>query len=145
MIYSLSNINNYQTELSIIKKSRVMGANKKTIYSLLETIYIELSNGDIITIPAGFRWDGSSTPRLFWNIVPPEGDFELGALIHDYLYENKKNFSYSREFVDKEMLLWSKQVSGTNKTSIRNIDNYIRYYAVRIFGGLVWKDIIKIK
>ena len=72
-----------------------MGANKKTIYSLLETIYIELSNGDIITIPAGFRWDGSSTPRLFWNIVPPEGDFELGALIHDYLYENKKNFSYN--------------------------------------------------
>lgn len=145
MIYSLSNINNYQTELSIIKKSRVMGANKKTIYSLLETIYIELSNGDIITIPVGFRWDGSSTPRLFWNIVPPEGDFELGALIHDYLYENKKNFSYSRKFVDKEMLLWSKQVSGTNKTSIRNIDNYIRYYAVRIFGGLVWKNIIKIK
>ena len=145
MIYSLSNINNYQTELSIIKKSRVLGTNKKTIYSLLETIYIELSNGDIITIPAGFRWDGSSTPRLFWNIVPPEGDFELGALIHDYLYENKKNFSYSRKFVDKEMLLWSKQVSGTNKTSIRNIDNYIRYYAVRIFGGLVWKDIIKIK
>lgn len=43
------------------------------------------------------------------------------------------------------MLLWSKQVSGTNKTSIRNIDNYIRYYAVRIFGGLVWKNIIKIK
>lgn len=34
MIYSLSNINNYQTELSIIKKSRVMGANKKlfTVY-----------------------------------------------------------------------------------------------------------------
>lgn len=145
MIYSLSNINNYQTELSIIKKSRVIGTNNKTTYNLLEAISVELSNGDIINIPAGFRWDGSSTPRLFWNIVPPEGDFELGALIHDYLYENKKNFSYSRKFVDKEMLLWSKQVSGTNKTSIRNIDNYIRYYAVRIFGGLVWKDIIKIK
>lgn len=145
MVYSLSNINNYQDKFSIIKKSRVIGTNSKTTYTLLESLSIELSNGDIINIPKGFEWDGSSTPRLFWSIVPPEGDFELGALIHDYLYVNKKNFSYSRKFADTEMLLWSKKVSGTTKASIRNIDNYIRYYAVRIFGGLVWKNIIKIK
>lgn len=145
MVYSLSNINNYQDKFSIIKKSRVIGTNNKTTYTLLESLSIELSNGDIINISEGFEWDGSSTPRLFWSIVPPEGDFELGALIHDYLYVNKKKFSYSRKFADTEMLLWSKKVSGTTKASIRNIDNYIRYYAVRIFGGLVWKDIIKIK
>lgn len=51
MVYSLSNINNYQDKFSIIKKSRVIGTNSKTTYTLLESLSIELSNGDIIDIP----------------------------------------------------------------------------------------------
>lgn len=39
-----------------------------------------------ITIPAGFRFDLASIPRLFWREISP---FELGIaapLIHDFLY-----------------------------------------------------------
>jgi hypothetical protein len=29
-------------------------------------------------------------------------------------------------------------VNGTKKLSLRNIDNYTRYYGVRLFGWIVW-------
>lgn len=142
----LSDVLSMQPEFSIVRKQRVVGLNKKNKYRLLEDLVIQLSNNDLITINQGFIWDGSSVPRFLWWLLPPDGDFELGSLIHDYLYINKHKFKYTRKFVDKEMLLWSNVLSGTqNKISFRNIDNYIRYYFVRLFGGFVWKDIFKIK
>lgn len=145
IIYTLENINDLQKKFSIVYKAKVMGSNNKNKYVLLKPLRFKLSNNYIITIPKGFIWDGSSTPRIFWSIVPPDGDFEIGALIHDYLYVNKKKLNFKRKFADKEMLIWSDKVSGTKNISIRNIDNYIRYFFVRLFGGFVWKDIIKIK
>lgn len=133
---TLDNINELQEDYSIIKKQRVHGSNNKTRYRLLEGLEIELSNSKVITIPKGFVWDASSTPRLFWWLLPPEGDFELAALIHDYLYVHKIT---SRKFADKEMLIWSKVTNGTKKISLKNIDNWTRYYGVRAFGFLVWK------
>lgn len=145
---TLANINSKQLEFSIIKKRRVMKCNNKNKYELLNSLNILLSNKKAIRIPKGFIWDLSTTPRIFWNIVPPDGDFELAALIHDYLYINK-NKSYlkdlDRKFIDKEMLKWSLKTSGTKNPSLRNLDCYIRYFFVRMLGWLVWKDIIKIK
>ena len=43
------------------------------------------------------------------------------------------------------MLKWAKVTNGTENISLRNIDNYTRYYAVRTFGWLVWNGIINIK
>jgi hypothetical protein len=43
------------------------------------------------------------------------------------------------------MLKWAKATNGTKKISLRNIDNYVRYFGVRLFGWLVWKNIIKLK
>lgn len=148
---TLNNIQDLQKKrsISVVKKARVVGRNSKPTYSLLEPLTIQLSNKKVITIPKGFEWDGSSAPRLLWAIVPPDGDFELGALIHDYLYVNKKSKKFAdfntRKFADKEMLIWSRKCSGTSYISIRNVDNIVRYIMVRIFGGLVWKDIVKIK
>lgn len=146
MIIDFQNICEVQNEFSIIKKQRVIGSNNKTKYRLLEPIKIKLSCGDIITIPEGFIWDGSSVPRFLWWLLPPEGDFEIAGLIHDYLYVNKRVFPYTRKFVDQEMFKWSKCVSGTsNKISLRNLDNYTRYFFVNLIGGLVWNDFVKIK
>lgn len=146
MIYTLNNINQFQAQYSIVKRQRVVGKNTKNDYRLLEPLTFKLSNGDVITIPLGFQWDLSSVPRIFWWLLPPDGDFEVASMIHDHLYINKKTLGHTRSFVDKEMLIWSKYVSGTNnKYSLRNIDNYTRYIFVRIFGWLVWYDIIKIK
>lgn len=134
---TLNNVQSLQSYLSVIVRRRVTGSNSKPFYRLEAALRIELSNKITITIPAGFEWDLSSVPRFLWGLLPPDGDFELASLIHDYLYITKLT---SRQFADDEMLLWSKAVSGThNKISIRNFDNQLRYLAVRLFGWLVWR------
>ena len=138
---TLDNINQLQEDYSIVKKQRVHGSNNKTRYRLLEDLHIKLSFGLDITIPKGFVWDASSTPRLFWWLLPPEGDFEIAALIHDYLYERKVT---PRDIADIEMLIWSKKVNGTKKISLKKIDNYTRYIGVRLFGWLVWRKIVSL-
>ena len=51
---------------------------------------------------------------------------------------------FNQKFTDDEMLKWAKVTNGTKKISIRNIDNLIRYYAVRTFGWLVWNGYMNI-
>lgn len=140
IIYNLTNIKTYQEKQSLILKAKLIGNNSTPNYVLRNEggLNFMLSNGNIIHIPENYSWDGSSVPRLFWWIFSPDGDFEIASLIHDFLYENKKNFKYSRKFVDKEMLQWSYVLNGTEKRSYRNFDNLTRYYFVRIFGSLVW-------
>ena len=138
MEITLQNIRDIQSEnkLSAIKRRRVIGNNTVPRYFLCDDLEIILSDSTYILIPYGFIWDLSSVPRFLWGIFPPDADFELAALIHDYLYVNKIT---TRKFADNEMLIWSKVVSGTyNKISIRNFDNQIRYIAVRLFGSFVW-------
>lgn len=136
---TLDNINELQEDYSVIKKQRVQGSNNKTRYRLLEDLQIELSSGIIMFIHKGFVWDASSTPRLLWWLLPPEGDFEIASLIHDYFYFYK---CLDRKQADKEMLIWSKKVNSTKKISLKNIDNYTRYLGVRLFGWLVWNNYV---
>ena len=141
----LHNVNLLQKEYSLISKTKIRGNNSRPRYRLDVTLKIQLSNGMNITIPEGFEWDLSSAPRFAWSILPPDGDFELAYLIHDYLWKEEKE-NYTRKFTDNEMLKWAKVTNGTDAFwSFRNFDNYARYYGVRVFGWLVWKDIIKLK
>lgn len=140
--YITIDLNNIRTiqkanKLSIISRARVIGSNKKPYYSLMnDGLLIKLSDGTLINIPKGFVWDLSSVPRPLWGLLPPDGDFELASLIHDYLYITKLK---DRKFADNEILLWSKVVSGTNsKFSLRNLDNQLRYIGVKLFGWVVW-------
>lgn len=122
----------FKNQPNPIKKSRVFGYNTVNRYVLLNDVTVQLSNGETIVIPKGYEWDLSSVPRIFWSICAPDGDFELASLIHDYLYENK----LGKEFADKEMLIWSLNLYGNQKyISVKKIDCYIRYYAVKCFGN----------
>lgn len=136
MIYTLDNI--YQNSLKnnpVVNSKIIQSSNKWKQYKLQRSVRVMLSNKNILVIPKGFEWDLSSVPRIFWALLPPSGDFEIAALIHDYLYQNKM---YNRAFNDKEMLLWSKAINGTNKISLKKIDNYTRFIGVRLFGWIVW-------
>lgn len=99
-------------------------------FVLVKHLTIKLSNGDIITIPKGFRTDLSSVPNFLWPLLSPYGDFLLAAIIHDYLYV--KDY-ISQEFADKEMLIWSNVINPRKKW-----DNYLRYWGVRLFGRSVY-------
>lgn len=138
IIITLENIRKIQRDLgrSVIKRSRVTGSNNKPTYVLLESLIIKLSNGYLLKIEKGFKWDLSSVPRPLWGLLPPDSDAELAMLIHDYLYINK---IYTRKFSDKEMYKWCIVTNGTKNTmSLRNLDNLIRYLAVFLFGWIVW-------
>jgi hypothetical protein len=149
----LHNVNLLQKEYSLISKTKIRGNNSRPRYRLDVGLKIQLTNGMNITIPEGFEWDLSTVPRFAWSILAPDGDFELAYLIHDYLWINKEEmyelFDYydvvfNQKFTDDEMLKWAKVTNGTQKISIRNIDNYTRYYGVRFFGWLVWDGYINI-
>jgi len=47
-------------------------------------------NGRAIYVPAGFKTDMLSIPRLLWAILPPTGRGGKAAIVHDWLlFENK--------------------------------------------------------
>jgi hypothetical protein len=151
---TLDNVSSLQKEYSLISKTKIRGNNSRPRYRLDVALKIQLTNGMNITIPKGFEWDLSTAPRFAWSLLPPDGDFELAYLIHDYLWINKEEmyefFEYydcvfDQKFTDDEMLKWAKVTNGTEKISIRNIDNYTRYYSVRLLGWLVWDGYINIK
>lgn len=154
MLITIDNIRQLQAEESVIHRVRVFGKAKnykglkklwhnllamfitRSKYRLLHTLRVQLRDGRIVTIPEGFVWDLSSVPRVFWALFPPDGGFEFAAFLHDYLYITK---IMSRERADAEMFAWSKAVSGTeNRKSWSDIDNWIRYAVVRLFGWVVY-------
>ena len=135
---TLYNVKELQRSRSLIHKRYVTNNNTKPKYELLKPLHIQLSKGDEIVIPYGFIWDLSSVPRILWWGLPPDGDFGISAIIHDYLYQHRHTLGYTREWADKEMLRWAKASHGTNGLSIKNIDNHTRYYGVRLGGWRTW-------
>jgi len=148
-VYDLQNI--YECSLienPVVIRKVIATEDRWKSYELVFDVNIKLSNEKVIKIPAGFKWDLSSVPRIFWSILPPDGDFIIAALIHDWLYVNKgttlawfnnKN-KKARKFADKEMLQWSKVMHKGGFANWRTYDNYLRYYGVRLFGCFVWHD-----
>lgn len=141
---TINNIRELQSEYSVIEKRYVIGNNTKPTYQLTKSLKIQLTDGNIIEIPEGFIWDLSSVPRILWWLLPPDGDFGIAYIIHDYLWANKNKLNYKRYWTDREMLTWANASSGTSRISLKKLDNYIRYIFVRLFGWIVWNGIVKI-
>ena len=115
--------------------NKFMEDDKYWVFS--EDVEIKLLTGDVITIPEGFRFNGSSVPRLLRNIMPIYGAVLFAAGIHDYLYHigylKEELGEYGGRLVcDEEMLYWSKVTN--NKRWTHRLDNYIRYAGVRVGG-----------
>lgn len=127
----------------LVKTSMVYPITKDSHYVVLEELTIKLSNDEIIKIPKGFVFNGSSSPRFLWWLFPPYGDFFFAAIIHDYLYHikyksNEISIKLAKKIADKEMLIWSNIINKRNFAKI--VDNYSRYYAVLLFGMKQYKD-----
>jgi hypothetical protein len=128
---------------NLIKLSMVYPMTRKSHFVLIESLSITLTNSDVIEIPKGFRFDGSSAPRFIWWAFPSYGDFFFAAMLHDYMYQNQHNHSVlghkkAQEMADKEMLKWSNVIN--NRNFGKKIDNYLRYLAVRLFGKKVYLE-----
>jgi len=112
----------------------VSGENNK-YWKVEKAIKVVLSDGSDLEVPKGFKTDLSTVPKLLWGIFPPYGNFIIAAIVHDYLYVIQDE--RGKAFADREMLCLS------NKHNNNKVDNYLRYLAVRIFGSLYWKNVVK--
>ena len=107
------------------------------IYRTTAHIDFILPNWDVIRVPKGFEWDGSSIPKAAqWIIGKPMGKYALAALLHDWLYcsrllgDNKKG----RKKADELFLLVMDQLD------IAWWRRKAKYRAVRIGGGVAYFD-----
>lgn len=89
-----------------------------------------LASGDVISVPAGFRTDFASVPRVLWTIVPPVGLYGKAAVIHDFLYVFKLR---TRAEADR-IFLEAMAVLG-----VPLVQRTLMYQAVRLGGGGGWK------
>ena len=107
-----------------------------------------------IDIRRGFRWDGASVPRIFWQLgFKPDGKHRAAALIHDlmYIYRGQlpgdlftarhdnadwhpQSGSFSRKDADRMFGKLMKEAEV--KRSYRSI----MYWFVRVFGWMYWRD-----
>lgn len=84
----------------------------------------------LISVPAGFKTDLASIPRLFWNLLPPFGKYTNAAIVHDYLYRTR---IFPRAKADK--VLWQAMKFSNVRWGVR----LLIYLNVRCFGGFAWR------
>ena len=84
----------------------------------------------IITVPAGFKTDLASVPRIFWSLIPPFGRYDDAAVIHDWIY---RTHIHTRATADATLLL------GMKIKRVPFIERWTIYLAVRAFGWLCWR------
>ena len=108
----------------------------------LEADYTYRDGDTAITVPAGFRFDLSSVPRLFWPLIAP---FELsvaGPLVHDFLYRHGGRAPEGA--VEPPRTYTRREADGLFRTMIEAEGvpawrRTIAYLAVRAFGGGAWR------
>ena len=138
----MSKFTSYDAELNIQFHKSMTKYFKKDIWVVTKAFnfYLESpDSGKQIFVPAGFLTDGASVPRLFWNMIPPWGQYGQAAVLHDWLCENsyclesgfrKKLSRKEADDIFNEALLaldvptWKRQVMVTAvKTYTKFFDN----------------------
>lgn len=114
----------FTTELDI----KVIGSQSFEVDSPLVFWY----DNNIIQVNKGFDFDGASIPQSLWWIVgsPMTGGYQRAACLHDALYASEY---FPREVCDA---LFLEAMTSDGVPRFRRLS---MYYAVRMFGGQVWK------
>lgn len=94
-----------------------------------------LGSGDIITVPSGTITDFASVPRIFWTICPPFGKYTAAAVVHDFLYSKRGEYSRSEPALTRKesdaVFLEAMTVLGVPLWK-----RFIMWRAVRRFGWI---------
>jgi len=99
-----------------------------------------------ITVPSGFRFDGTSVPLFLRSFFPrAHPDYMQAAALHDYLYSHQGNIDPSRPWLesDEHQFLSRRDVDRIFYDSLiilgmAKIWAYPMYLAVRLGGGRHW-------
>ena len=100
----------------------------------LRSNYIYEDSHNYIFIKKGFIHDGASAPRIAWTLsgLTPDGVIRAAALVHDYLYRCRKDYSKARA---DELFLTIMQRSGVTGRRRR-----LAYWGVKFFGHRSFKQ-----
>ncbi|WP_457625058.1 DUF1353 domain-containing protein [Persephonella sp.] len=82
------------------------------------------------TVPAGFKTDFASVPKVFLSFLRWRDKFNKASVIHDWLYNTKILSRKEADRVYLELML----VLGIEKWKA-----YLFYIAVRLFGFFRWR------
>jgi hypothetical protein len=115
----------FLTELTI---TRTVGV-KPIVYTLAQDlIYVSDIFGTIV-VPAGFKTDFASVPRLLWMIISPIDEHGKAAVVHDYCYYIAYDKKKRCDDIFREGLI----VLRVPKWKV-----VCMYWSVRIFGWVAW-------
>lgn len=84
------------------------------------------------SIPAGFKWDGMSIPRVATWFMPRFGEANLAGLVHDFLYSTESEHNNRKE---ADNLFYDILVD----LNVSKWKAYIIYKSVRLFGKSSYK------
>lgn len=121
-------MSNFTSDLTVTKLK-----NKKRLWRVDRVLEYHVGregSKEVIRVPKGFITDFASVPRLFWMVIPPDGEYTAAAVVHDYLYHKH---IYKRKRSDKIFL----EAMKTLKVPFWK--RRIMYRAVRLFGWVPWK------
>lgn len=101
-------------------------------WEIVEEYKYATSKG-IIIVPAGFRTDYASVPRVFRNIINSYGKHGRAAVIHDWLYSIKCPLKITREEADQIFL------EIMEECEVPKWKRVLMYRLVRLFGGFHYR------
>ena len=102
-------------------------------FELVEDYAFSIVGGGILTVPAGFLYDGASIPAAFWQLTfsPYDPRILAGALVHDWLYTSNQ---VQRNIADATLEKYLIEFDGGKFKSA------IVKKAVQLFGSFAWQD-----
>lgn len=123
-------------------------------WDLVEDYWITLSDGTVVLIPKGFRFNGATVPRPLRWFISPTGVFLIPSLLHDFAYTYnyqlhaqslgdwasveafpaKDSAKDYRDLWDVQFYQTSVQVSGMAWLA------GTVYATLRAFGGKAWQE-----
>lgn len=103
--------------------------NRDKCAIVIEDLHYEYKS-EVITVPAGFKTDFASVPRIpiIFEVVGDRG--MAAATVHDWLYQTG---AMGRKESDKVLL------QALRDTKVGKFRSYLMYFGVRGFGWMFYK------
>lgn len=93
----------------------------------------------LLTVPAGFKTDFASIPRIFRSIVARSADQQEPATLHDYLYNKATKYKHlGRKQCDKLFL------DALKDKKVGRLKRWAMYNAVRAGGWVGFRKRSKV-
>jgi|APMI01.1.fsa_nt_gi hypothetical protein len=90
----------------------------------------------LVEVPEGFVTDLASIPRVFWQVLRPEGRYAYAAVVHDYLY-----WTQSRPKEEADQIL----NFALEDSKVNHVERWAIYQAVDKLGQKAWEDNKRLK